>query len=138
MNSPQVAVALGFLGVFVALFLIPPLFARLAGWPQLAARFAPAPASPVTRIGYATLGTLSTTPVKLGASAQGLVLSQVFAPFRFVPPLLIPWHGVREEASRISFLVVPFSFPPQRKPMLFLKPHVARLLRPYLAGGGAG
>jgi hypothetical protein len=131
-NSPEVSVALGFLGLVVALLFFPPLFARLAGWPELAMRFGPAPATPLTRIGYATLGTLSTAPVKLSASEQGLVVSQVFTPFRFVPPLLIPWNGVREEPSRVTFLVVTFSLPPERKPLLFLKPHVARRLRPWL------
>ena len=66
------------------------------------------------------------------------MLSQVFTFFRFVPPLLIPWRDVREEASRLSFLVVPFSFPPQQKPILLLKPHVARRLRSHLARGNAG
>lgn len=133
MNSPLLFVALGLLGVLCALWLAPPLFARLAGWPELAMRFASAPAFPAARIGYATLGTLSTAPVKLSASPQGLVLSQAFTPFRFVPPLLVPWNCVREESSPASFLVVPFSFPPAERPRLFAKPHVARRLRVYLA-----
>ena len=129
--------ALGILGVVGALFLFPPLFARMAGWPQLAQRFAQAPELPRARIGYATLGILATAPVKLSASEEGLVLSLVFTPFRSVPPLLIPWRGVLEDTARSNFLIVPFMFPPASTPRLFLKPHVARRFRHYLALGGA-
>ena len=136
MTSPLLAALLGIAGVVAALAMLPPFLARLSGWPQLANRFGSAPPLPLTPIGYAALGTLSTTPVKLSASPQGLVLSQVFTFFRYVPALLVPWHNVREDESRLGFLAVPFSFPPESKPMLLLKPPVARRLRPYLAPGG--
>jgi hypothetical protein len=133
-TSPLLAALLGIAGLVAALALLPPFLARLAGWPRLANRFGSAPPLPLTPLGYATLGTLSTTPVKLSASPQGLVLSQVFTFFRYVPAVLVPWNDVQEDESRLGFLAVPFSFPPEKKPMLLLKPHVAKRLRPYLAG----
>jgi hypothetical protein len=137
MNPTIVGTAFGILGIAVVLFVIPPLFERMAGWALLAQRFAPALALPLTPIGFATLGALATPPVRLSASAKGLVLSLVFTPFRSTPPLLIPWRSLSEITPRNSFLIVTYTFASAPQPRLFVKPHVARRLRHYLAPHGA-
>jgi hypothetical protein len=137
MDPALVGAAFAILGIAVVLFALPPLFERMAGWAQLAQRFVQASDFPCTRIGYATLGVLATAPVRLGGSPQGLVLTLVFAPFRPSHALLIPWRSISEVNARGSFLIVSFNFPPASEPRLFVKPRVARRIRPYLAVGSA-
>jgi hypothetical protein len=137
MSPAAVGAAFGILGILVVFFVLPALFQRMAGWAQLAQHFAPAPALPLTRIGFATLGALATAPVKLSASAQGLVLSLVFTPFRSTPALLIPWPSISEASPRGGFLIVAYTFASAPEPRLFVKPHVAQRLRHYMGQRGA-
>jgi hypothetical protein len=100
MHSHFVGIGLGILGVLIASLVCPPLFERIAGWPLLLAHFQPPPSESAIPLGYASLGTLFTIPVRLSASSQGLhITGSYLSPWRPKRSVFIPWLSVSQRGS---------------------------------------
>ena len=129
---------LGLLGAFVALFVFPPLFEKLAGWPQLVLRFGAAPPGHSTSLGYASLGRVMSIPVTLGSSPQGLVITgSYFPPWRTKHVALVPWSQISQRGTHGSLFGTRFVVAANQEFWLFAKPRVAERLRASLASSGA-
>ena len=101
MHSHIFGIGLGFVGACLALLVFPPFFARIAGWPLLLAHFQPPPSESAVPLGYASLGTLFTIPVRLSASEHGLhITGPYLSPWRPKRSVLIPWLSVSQRGTR--------------------------------------
>ena len=129
---------LGLLGAFVALLVLPPLFEKLAGWPQLLFRFGTGPVEPSTSLGYASLGPFISIPVTIGSSPQGLVITgSYFPPWRTKHVALVPWSQISQRGTHGSLFGTRFVVAANQEFWLFAKPRVAERLRASLASSGA-
>ena len=138
MNSNLLGVALGILGACAALLIFPPLFERIAGWPQLLARFDPSPANLAGSLGYASLGRVITIPVRLGASPQGLcVTGSLFPPWRSKRSVLIPWELVSQRGTARLLFGTCFVVAMSPKIHIFARPGLANRLHSHLVSTGA-
>ena len=134
-----ISVALGTLGICLALRVFPPLFERLAGWPHLLSHFGlPPPHGPLIPLGFASLGRLMTIPVRWSASAEGLhIVGSFFPPWRPKRSVLVPWASVAPKGFRNTLFGTIFVISADTDIPFIAKPSVTNRVLPYLVHAGA-
>ena len=130
-------VAVGLFAVGVASLEFTPLLRRLAGWPNLVARFGPPPPLPYSKLGKATLARHVGAPALLLASTKGLIVMPAFRFWRAPHPVLVPWANVAVRPARTGLFKVQFPIAGIEGVSLWLRHHVARRLQAVRPGAGA-